>query len=57
MINEAVALVILADFEYERGVFTEPEGHDITPLEFEAIDYLCDEWDYGYCPRQEVDSE
>ena len=45
------ALEILKDYSCVGGVFTEPEGHEITEEEWEAIDYLFNEWDYGYEPR------
>lgn len=41
----------LAGWKDERGIIIAPEGTrhtDVTPAQFAAIDYLCDEWDYGW---------
>jgi hypothetical protein len=36
------------NFTEHAGIITPKHGHIPTELDFEAIDYLCQEWDYGY---------
>jgi hypothetical protein len=44
--------VIDANFFTSRGGIIHPKkkGYAMTVREGEAIDYLCDEWDYGFTP-------
>jgi hypothetical protein len=45
--------VIDANFSTSRGgvIFPKHIGYKMTEREGDAIDYLCDEWDYAYCPE------
>ena len=49
--QEAFA-VIKANFTISRGgvIYPKQIGYTMTEREGEAIDYLCDEWDYAYSP-------
>ena len=49
--QEALA-VIDANFWISRGgvIYPKQIGYQMTEREGEAIDYLCDEWDYAYSP-------
>lgn len=43
--------ILRVDFADDRGVIRPVSPLDeLTPAQFDAIDYLCDEWDYGYEP-------
>lgn len=44
------ALTVLeANFKHDAGVFTKKtHGYVPTEREWDALDYLLDEWDYGY---------
>jgi hypothetical protein len=35
-------------FTFESGIIIPPDGETPTELDFSAIDYLCQEWDYGW---------
>jgi hypothetical protein len=43
-------------FKDDRGCIRDPdvEGFEPDNLDFAAIDYLCQEWDFGYQPRGSV---
>lgn len=45
--------VIDANFSTSRGgiIFPKQKGYKMTEREGDAIDYLCDEWDYSYFPE------
>ena len=50
-VSEAEALKFLevAGFIVERGIIRSPKGRDesdLSPMQADAIAYLCDEWDY-----------
>lgn len=36
------------NFTDDRGVLRPKAGYTPTAEDYSAIDYLCDEWDYGY---------
>jgi hypothetical protein len=44
--------VIKANFTTSRGgvIYPKVVGYKMTEREGDAIDYLCDEWDYGFNP-------
>ena len=48
--QEAFA-VLDANFFISRGgiIYAREYGYKMTEREGDAIDYLCDEWDYAYC--------
>jgi len=45
--------VIDVNFSTSRGgiIFPKKLGYKMTEREGDAIDYLCDEWDYAYSPQ------
>lgn len=37
----------------DRGILsTKKQRHEITMKEFDCVDFLCDEWDFGYAGLQ-----
>jgi hypothetical protein len=47
--DDSVALAQLGtNFTIRAGVIRACAGHEPSPDDFSAIDYLCQEWDYGY---------
>lgn len=43
--------VLKDNFDIERGVITDKRsGYRPTDRELEAIQYLCEEWDFAYLP-------
>jgi hypothetical protein len=48
--------VIKANFTISRGgvIYPKQIGYQMTEREREAVNYLCDEWDYDYSPIGEV---
>ena len=53
--QEAFA-VIKANFTISRGgvIYPKQIGYQMMKHEFDAIDYLCGEWDYDYSPIGEA---
>lgn len=48
MDGKAMRHLIDRGFTFDRGMIIAPEGETPTELDFSAIDYLCQEWDYGW---------
>lgn len=48
-------LVIREHYRVRLGGIIEPRilGYKGTAREYDAIDYLCNEWDYGYDPKEQ----
>ncbi len=48
--KSAIEFLERVGFTLEKGVIHNPKGKidsDISPLQADAIDYLCQEWDYS----------
>lgn len=48
METEAWQILSKAGFADDRGIIRPPKRHVLTPREFDAVSYLCDEWDYAF---------
>ena len=51
--DEAWAVLAKAGFTHCRGVIRSPQHHRWSQRERDAVDYLCDEWDWAYEGPQE----
>jgi hypothetical protein len=40
------------NFYFSKGIIKAIPGYQPTPDDYSAIDYLCQEWDYGWEPQQ-----
>lgn len=52
--SDQEALEVIADNFGDKAGFIYPKvsGYKMTEREGDAIDYLCDEWDYAYSPER-----
>lgn len=48
--RKAIAHLRQVNFTWLKGIIRPPEGYQPTSDDYSAIDYLCQEWDYGYDP-------
>jgi hypothetical protein len=43
---------IRGKFTCDKGMFTEIKGVALTDDDWDAVDYMIQEWDYGYKPQE-----
>lgn len=48
MDRKAYRHLLCAGFDLQTGVVKAPAGYTPTEIDYSAIDYLCQEWDYGW---------